>query len=330
VDGNDFITLSFNSTAPLELGLHNVVLVVEDDRGLTSSCTSQVTVVDEVAPAITAPTERTFKTGTASTVGGVTLNDLDAQLGTATATDNCSIASLVRTGTPAGNFFPVGTTTLNYTATDTKGQTSSATQKVIVIDDTPPTITAPVAKTFYTGAGATSAGVVINNLDVLLGIPTVFDNDGVASTIRSGVPANNFFPTGTTTLTYTVTDKSGNKATATQIVTVIDNTPPTISGASVNPSVILQPNGKMIDVTVSYNTADNSGGAVITGLTVTSNEPTGAGDIVIVNNHQVRLRAARLGSGNGRVYTIIITATDIFGNSFKQAVIVTVKHDQRS
>ena len=36
----------------------------------------------------------------------------DAQLGTATATDNAGSVTIVRSGVPAGNVFPVGKTTI--------------------------------------------------------------------------------------------------------------------------------------------------------------------------------------------------------------------------
>ena len=65
----------------------------------------------------------------------------DATLGTPTANDNCSLASVTRTGVPAGNAFPVGTTTITYRATDASGNFTEDTQVVTVIDNTPPAIT---------------------------------------------------------------------------------------------------------------------------------------------------------------------------------------------
>ena len=45
------------------------------------------------------------------------------RLGQATATDNCSVTITV-SGIPANNHFPIGTTTLTYTATDPAGNYS--------------------------------------------------------------------------------------------------------------------------------------------------------------------------------------------------------------
>ena len=52
------------------------------------------------------------------------------------------------------------------------------------------------------------------------------DNCGIASTVNDA-PAS--FPLGNTTVTWTVTDNSGNTATCTQVVTVEDNEDPTIT-----------------------------------------------------------------------------------------------------
>lgn len=57
----------------------------------------------------------------------------DAQLGTDHATDNSGLAVVItRTGVPAGNLFPVGTTLVTYTGRDLAGNSSSAQQSVIV------------------------------------------------------------------------------------------------------------------------------------------------------------------------------------------------------
>jgi PKD repeat protein len=52
--------------------------------------------------------------------------------------------------------------------------------------------------------------------------------------VANNAPA--VFPKGTTTVTWTVTDTSGNSATATQTVTVQDHEPPSISGEILAPT----------------------------------------------------------------------------------------------
>src|SRR5207253_3633933 len=146
--------------------------------------------------------------------------------------------------------------TVTLTATDNHGASSSSTAIVKVVDQTPPTITAPPAVTIATGPGATSCGAFIS--DAILGAATANDNCSVTTT-RSGAPADNFFPIGTTIITYTATDAGGNATSAQQTVTVIDDTPPVISGASADKPALWPPNHQLVDVTVSYAATDNCG-----------------------------------------------------------------------
>src|SRR6185503_3501162 len=99
--------------------------------------------------------------------------------------------------------YPTGTTTISWLATDVNGNTASTTQIITVTDDTPPSLTAPPAVATTTGAGAAVCGKLIS--DATLGTATASDNCSV-TVLRSGIPAGNIFPVGTTTLTYTATD----------------------------------------------------------------------------------------------------------------------------
>ena len=115
--------------------------------------------------------------------------------------------------------FPLGITTITYTNTD---GTNSVTDimTVTVTDDEIPMIIAPADVTVNSDAGICTASSVI------LGTPVVADNCSVATVYKD---APTVFPLGETTVTWTVTDGSGLQATATQIITVNDNTPPVIT-----------------------------------------------------------------------------------------------------
>ncbi|HEY0006594.1 MAG TPA: immunoglobulin-like domain-containing protein [Pyrinomonadaceae bacterium] len=211
---------------PYHAGTTTITWTASNENG-ESSCTQTIVVnaTDTTPPVITAPPDVT-----ACAKGTTAI--LDDEFGQPTATDNCSTTvSIARSGVPANFVFPLGQTIITYTATDAAGNKATATQKVIVITDTPPTITAPAAVTLHTGPGATECGVKIDpaNLDATLGSATASDSCSDVSVERSGVPANNSFPVGTTTLTYKATDASGQTASATQTVTVVDDTPPTLT-----------------------------------------------------------------------------------------------------
>jgi hypothetical protein len=120
-------------------------------------------------------------------------------------------------GDASGLAFNKGTTTVTLTVSNYCGN-ASCSFTVEVTDTVNPTITAPAAVAFCIGN------------PVSLGTPIIADNCAVASTINN---APSSFPLGTTVVTWTVTDSSGNNATATQDVTI--NALPTV-GASFSPS----------------------------------------------------------------------------------------------
>lgn len=149
------------------------------------------------------------------------------------------------------------------------------------------------------------------------------DNSAGVTISRIGVPANNLFPVGETLITYVATDVNGNTASVTQSVTVVDNTPPVISGVAASPSILWPPNHGMVDVTIDYEAADNC--AILESwLSVSSNQPSSNSDSEVLDAHHVRLRAARSGRWGERLYTVTITAKDIHGNLSTQNVSVKV------
>ena len=115
-----------------------------------------------------------------------------------------------------------------------------------------------------------------------------------------------------------------------------DTTPPVISSVSATPNVLLVPNHRMMPIALSANVTDNCPGAVTWAVTsVESDEPInglGDGDTepdwTISSAHAIRLRAERAGTGDGRVYTITITARDAANNTSTAATTVTVPHNR--
>ncbi len=211
---------------------------------------------DTTPPAITPPTDVYVEaTGTLTAV----------LLGTPTVTDN-SGATIVATPDATG-FFPLGTTVVTWTATDPSGNTATATQSVVVQDTTKPVINGGTALPSLTleATGITTPYTLVQ--------PTATDNYAVAS-ITNNAPAS--FPLGTTVVTWTATDPSGNTATATQSVVVQDTTaplitPPTNLVINAPPAPFLTRNYSQIDTWISnVGAVDTVDGSV----TVGNNAPT--------------------------------------------------------
>jgi len=270
---------------PYPIGTTVITWTATDDIDRVVSCTQRITVTasgDTENPVVTAPPSVSVTTNSCGQIVG------ESELGTPTATDNCVVVSIARNGAPAGNLFPIGTTTITYVATDGAGNTATATQAVTVTESPaiPPTVNAPADLTLNTGPGATACGVVVG--DATLGSAMTSDNCPGMTVTRSGVPSGNLFPVGTTVVTYTATDRSGNTASDTQTVTVLDNTPPVVTLNGVNP------------IAVECHTSFADPGA-------TANDAC-AGSIAVTATNNVNVDVP--GS-----YMVTYTATDGTGNS---------------
>ena len=177
----------------------------------SSAATVSITVNDTINPLVSAPANVTLGTGPGATSCSLFISD--GTLGTASASDNSGVVSLERTGVPAGNVFPVGTTIITYTATDAAGNIAHVTQTVVVNDTTPPSLTAPAPTT----ATANSSGqAAVPN--VVAGA-TASDLCGAVSVTQSPA-AGTLVGVGTHTITLTATDAAGNTRTATTTFTV--------------------------------------------------------------------------------------------------------------
>jgi len=134
-------------------------------------------------------------------------------IGTATASDIFGIQSIV---SDAPATFPLGATTVTWTATDNNGLQNTTTQTVTVADTAAPVLTVPANVSI-------EANAVLST--VTLGIATATDIFG--ATVANDAPAT--FPLGTTVVTYTATDGNGLTSAGVQTVTVVDSTAPALT-----------------------------------------------------------------------------------------------------
>jgi hypothetical protein len=213
--------------------------------------------------------------------------------------------------------------TLTCGATNGVGLTSSM-PVTIKIDKTPPSITgARTPGPNANGWNNTPVTVSFQCSDGLSGLapgsprpPTVLSAEGTGQ-----------FVTGT------CQDLAGNTASATVGALNIDLTPPTVTCVA-SPSGLWPPNNLLVPISVAVNVTDAlSGPGGFSLLSATSSEPdSGAGDIqgfaIASASTTGLLRAQRLDSGHGRVYTLGYTGSDRAGNTASCKTTVTVPHDQ--
>ncbi len=146
--------------------------------------------------------------GGSSYIGGVTsgatVTGVQSGDGQIVITWVGSAITVVQTaGLPSGSIFPIGTTTNVFEATDPSGNIGICTFDVTVSEPVPPVISGIPSDIFVTSAGDNC------NTPIFWTPPIVSDNcPGVIMT--SNYNPGDVFPLGTTVVTYTATDASGN------------------------------------------------------------------------------------------------------------------------
>ena len=185
---------------------------------------------DTTPPSLAAPANATAE---AASPDGTPVD-----VGSPAASDAVGVAS-VSSDAPA--LFPLGTTIITWTALDEAGNAATAVQSVEVADTTPPTISVPapiILEAAAPGGYPLGAGALFE-------LPSVADAAGPAALESDAPPV---LPLGATTLTWTATDAAGNAATAEQLVTVLDTTPPALEVPADATAEAASPDGTPVDV----------------------------------------------------------------------------------
>jgi hypothetical protein len=206
-DNCTIVSITNNAPTTFLLGLTTITWTVTDASGNTATATQNVVVKDVTSPIISTPGIVIVSTNSGCEATGIVLS-------TPNASDNCNYT--LTNNAPAT--YPLGNTTVTWTATDDSGNTTTVNQTVKVVDTTLPSIVAPANINTIANSSCNATGIV-------LGTPIMSDNCSIA-TFSNNAPT--VYPLGVTIVTWTVIDGSGNTATATQSVTVIDTIKPTI------------------------------------------------------------------------------------------------------
>lgn len=216
-------------------------------------------VVDTTAPVITAPATQTYEA-----TGPSTTPVLDP----ATATDNLDGTPTI---TPDVTTFPLGTTTVTWTATDDAGNTSTVTSEVIIEDTTAPTLLL-VDNPFELWVNDIYSEPGYTAMDLVDG-----DVSGDVSEISNDLDNANI---GTYHITYEVSDLSGNTVQVIREIHVIDTTRPIIHRIGVSP-VTAEAGSTYVDLGA---TAEDQNGDDLTSIITTTGLPVDTmvlGDVVI-------------------------------------------------
>jgi hypothetical protein len=282
----------FASGSLFPVGTTTNTFLVTAAGGSTASCSFTVTAIDNQAPLISCPANITTNAGTGTCAANVSYI-------VPVGTDNCPGASTALIGgLTSGASFPVGVTTNTFRVTDAFGNSGTCSFTVTVIDNQLPVVVCP-SSIIVNAASNTCTAVVSYTA------PTGADNcPGSITAQIGGLASGATFPVGVTTNIFRATDASGNSATCSFTVTVVDNQPPAITcpaNISVNASLGL------CAATVTFTTpggTDNCSGSVTTqiaGLSSGTSFPVG----VTTNTFSVTD-----GSSNSATCSFTVTVVD--------------------
>ncbi|QNU65822.1 HYR domain-containing protein [Ruminiclostridium herbifermentans] len=196
------VTMSNDAPEAFPLGTTKVVWTIKDENGNSTTAIQSVTIVDTTKPVLNLPADIKLEATAVRT---------PVNLIQATASD--IFGADVTSDAPVD--FPVGVTTITWTATDKNGNITTGTQKVTIEDTTKPILTVPEA----IKAEATDIRTALN-----IGMAKATDIFPVL--ITNDAPAD--FPIGNTIVKWTATDENGNVSTAEQLITIEDTTKPVL------------------------------------------------------------------------------------------------------
>ncbi|MBX7242012.1 MAG: HYR domain-containing protein [Bacteroidia bacterium] len=172
-------------------------------------------------------------------------------------------------GIPSGGFYPVGTTTNTFSITDYSGNVGTCSFTVTIVDATPPVLSGVPANTIVP-CDNVPAPATVTASDNCTSNPAVTLN---TVNTQDANPANIGHYNYTITHTWSSTDGAGNTATASQVITVQDATPPVLVGVPSNGSASCS-NIPVLPTVTATDNCDPS--PVVTLNTVSTQDPNPA------------------------------------------------------
>ncbi|XP_041457583.1 mucin-17-like [Lytechinus variegatus] len=217
------VQASHQPGASFPTGSSTVTYTYTDGSRNTASCSFLVNIiaVDTTPPVILncpSPLDVVIDFGATSGVVGWQ---------TVSATDNSGQVDILRRSHNNGDIFTLGTTPVTIEFTDPSANTALCSFLVTVTaeaDNIPPVVNCPPDVTEIVELGTSSRQVSFDT-------PMVSDNSGIFSLVQASHQPGATFTTGTTTVTYTYADGSGNTASCSFVINIIavDRVPPQVT-----------------------------------------------------------------------------------------------------
>ncbi len=209
----------------LSVGSNTITISVLDLAGNSASCTYQLSVADQVIPAVICPQAQSVSVdiNCSGTISNYT--------SLVSVSDNCSsLAQLTINQSPVSGSTINGNTPITMTITDAASNSSTCTFFAVVIDNTDPILTCPP-----------TADIAINsscqyNIPDLSGLITGTDNcSSLANMTITQNPLIGSLSTGLTAVLITLADQNGNSSTCITMITPFDTEAPLITCPSPAP-----------------------------------------------------------------------------------------------
>jgi hypothetical protein len=251
-------------------GVYTIHWRFDDGNGNISTATQTVIVKDVTAPVVPVLATVTGECSATATVP--------------TTTDNC-VGTVTGTTTDALSYSAQGVYTIHWTFNDGNGNTSTATQTVIVKD-----VTAPAIPVLATVTGECSATATV---------PTTTDNCAGIVTGTTADPIT-YNAQGTYTIHWIFNDGNGNASTTTQTVIVKDITKPVLSAVPFNVTVECN----AVPAAAILTATDNCSAAIVV-VTETRIDGNCSGNYTLT-----RTWTATDANGNSSSKTQVITVQD--------------------
>ncbi|MCB9284039.1 MAG: HYR domain-containing protein, partial [Lewinellaceae bacterium] len=266
--------------ATLPVGSTTITWTAVDAAGNSASCTVTITVEDVEAPHFTLCPED-IEVAVDVDECGAYVNWQGPE-----AEDNCAatVAQTDASGLTTGDMFPVGVTTIEYTATDAAGNSTICTFTVTVTETQNPVAICQDITVYLDAEG--NATIIATDVD-----GGSYDNCEVAD-LSIDIDAFTCDNVGDNNVTLTVTDATGNTEVCVATVTVVDDMIPTFTCP--DPTTVSGCDAIIPDLVILVTDASDNCGVE----SITQNPVAGTD----------------FGNASGQTVIVTITVTDVNGN----------------